>query len=72
MTLGPRMSTPFKLVPEATSVQMIIIEPLTFPHYNVQTSFVLILDVVEVQTPYIDHVHTSDVQYVIRESRVVR
>ena len=70
--MGPRMSTPFRLVPKAVSIQTTTIELLTFPHYNVQTSFVLILDVVEVQTSYIDHVHTSDVQYVIRESRVVR
>ena len=69
VTLGPWMSTPFRLTPEATSVQTTTVEPLTFPHYSVRTSFVLILDVVEVQTQYVDvsqtpHVddsHTSDV-----------
>ncbi|KAL6312417.1 hypothetical protein AAG906_016371 [Vitis piasezkii] len=74
VTLGPRMSTPFKLVPKAASVSTITVEPLTFPHYSVQTPFVLIPDVDEVQTPYVDvsqtpyvdDVHTSDVQYVIR------
>ncbi|RVW80741.1 hypothetical protein CK203_050712 [Vitis vinifera] len=37
-----------------------------------QTPFVLILNVDEVQTPYVDDVHTSDVQYVICGGRVVR
>ena len=32
----------------------------------------MISDVDEVQTPYVDDVHTSDVQYVIREGRVLR
>ena len=71
VTLGPRISTPFRLVPEAALLQTTIVEPLTFPHYRVQMSFVLIPDVDEVQTPYIDDVHTSDVQYVIRGARVV-
>ena len=48
VTLGPQMSPPFRLVPEATSVQTATVEPLTFPHYSVQTSFVLISDVDEV------------------------
>ena len=67
--LAPQMSTPFRLVPEAASVQTITIEPLNFPHYSVQTSFVLIPDVDEVQTSYVDvsqtpcvdDAHTSDV-----------
>ena len=74
------MSTPFRLVPEAASVQTITIEPLNFPHYSVQTSFVLIPDVDEVptpyvdvsHTPYVDDAHTLDVQYVIYGGRVVR
>ncbi|KAL6347507.1 hypothetical protein AAG906_026029 [Vitis piasezkii] len=45
VTLGPRMSTPFRPVPEAASVQT-------------------------ATTPYVDNVHTSDVQYVIREGRI--
>ena len=36
---------------------MTTFEPLTFPHYSVQTPFVLILDVVEVQTSYVDDIH---------------
>ena len=72
VTLGPRMSTPFRLVQEVASIQTATVEPLTFPHYSVQTPFVLIPDVDEVQTPYIDNVHTSNVQYVIRGGRVVR
>ena len=32
----------------------------------------MIPDVDEVQAPYVDDVHTSDVQYVIRGGRVVR
>ncbi|RVW42230.1 hypothetical protein CK203_096567 [Vitis vinifera] len=47
------------------------VEPLTFPHYSVQMPFVLIPDVDEVQAPYVDDVHTSDVQYVIRGGRQV-
>ena len=35
VTLGPRMSTPFRLVLKAASVQMATVEPLTFPHYSV-------------------------------------
>ena len=72
VTLGPRISTPFRLVPEAALVQTTIVEPLTFPHYSVQMSFVLIPDVDEVQTPYIDDVHTSDVQYDIHGGKVVQ
>ncbi|KAL6350182.1 hypothetical protein AAG906_004122 [Vitis piasezkii] len=72
VTLGPQMSTPFRLVPKAASVQMTIVKPLTFPHYSVQMPFVLIPCVDEVQTPYIDDVQTSNVQYVICGGRVVR
>ena len=66
VTLGPRMPAPFRLVPETASAQTTTVEPLTFPHYSVQTPFVLIPDVGEVQAPYVDDVHTSDIQYVIR------
>ena len=88
MTFGPWMSTPFRLVPNAASVLTATIEPLTFPHYSVRTPFVLIPDVDEVQTlyvdvsqtpyvdvsqtPYVDDIHTSDVQYVICGGRVVQ
>ena len=48
VTLGHRMPTPFRLVLEAALVQMTTIEPLTFPHYSVQMSFVLIPDIKEV------------------------
>ena len=53
----------FRLVPDVTSVQSNTIKPLIFPCYNVQTPFVLISAIVEV--------HTLNVEYVIRESRVV-
>ena len=52
--LGPQMSAPFGLVPKAASVQTATVEPSIFPYYSVQTSFVLIPDVDEVQTPYVD------------------
>ena len=78
--LGPRMSTPFRSVPEAASVQTATVEPSIFPHYSVRTPFVLIPDVDEVQTPYVDihqtpyvdDAHTLDVQYVICGGKVVR
>ncbi|RVW42652.1 hypothetical protein CK203_098293 [Vitis vinifera] len=60
VTLSPRMPTLFRLVPEATSVQTTTVEPLTFPHYNVQTPFVLVLDVEVVQTWYVNVSHTPD------------
>ena len=63
VTLGQRMLIVFRLVPDVTSVQSNTIEPLIFPCYNVQTPFVLISAIVEV--------HTPNVEYVIRESRVV-
>ena len=71
LTLGPRMPTPFKMVLEAASVQMATVESLTFPHYSVQTPFVLIPNVEEVQTPYVDDVHILDIYYVIHGGRVV-
>ncbi|KAL6319125.1 hypothetical protein AAG906_011204 [Vitis piasezkii] len=78
--LGPQMSTPFRLVFEAASIQTVTIVPSIFPHYIVQTPFVLIPNVDEVQTPYVDvsqtpcvdDAHISDVQYVIRGDRVIR
>ena len=48
VTLVLRMSTPFRLVPEPESVQTATVEPLTFPHYSVQTPFILSSDVDEV------------------------
>ncbi|KAL6338310.1 hypothetical protein AAG906_018654 [Vitis piasezkii] len=62
------------------SVQTTTVEPSTFSYYSVQMPFVLISDVDEVQTsyvdvsqtPYVDGVLTSNVQYVIREGRMVR
>lgn len=72
ISLGPRMPTPFRFVPEVTSVQLTMVKPLIFSRYNVQTPFVLIPDVDEVQTPYVDDVHIPDIQYVIRRGRVVR
>ena len=80
VALGPRMSTPFRLILEAALVQTTTVEPLILPHYNIQAPFILIPDVEEVQTPYVDvsqtpyvdDVHTSNVQYVIYGGRVVR
>ena len=77
--LGPWMSTPFRLVSEAASIQTITVVPSIFPHYSVQTPFVMIPDVDEVQTPYVDvsqtpcvdDAHISDVEYVIRGGRVL-
>ena len=63
VTLGPWMPVLFRLVLKTASVQTAIIKPLTFPHYSVQTQFVLIPDVGEVQTPYVDDVHTSEVEW---------
>ena len=62
------------------SVQTTTVEPSTFSYYSVQMLFVLISNVDEVQTsyvdvsqtPYVDGVLTLDVQYVIRGGRVVR
>nr|CAN71252.1 hypothetical protein VITISV_012872 [Vitis vinifera] len=71
-TLGPRMPTPFRLVPEAASVQIATVEPLTFPHYIVQMAFVLIPDVEEVQTPYDDVSQTPDAQYILLGDKVLR
>ena len=34
VTLGPRMPTPFRLVPEAVSLQTTTVVPLTFPYYS--------------------------------------
>ena len=65
VTLGPRMPAPFRLVPEAASVQAATIEPLILPHYSVQTPFILISDVEGVQAPYVDDSQTLDIQYVL-------
>ncbi|RVW62073.1 Transposon Ty3-I Gag-Pol polyprotein [Vitis vinifera] len=45
VTLGPRTPAPFRLVPEAASVQAATVEPLILPHYSVRTPFILIPDV---------------------------
>ncbi|WKA08452.1 hypothetical protein VitviT2T_026174 [Vitis vinifera] len=72
VTLGPRMPAPFRLVPEAASVQATTVEPLILPHYSVQTPFILIPDVEGVQAPYVDDSQTLDIQYVLRGGRVMR
>ena len=66
VTLGPRMPAPFRLVPEAASVQAATVEPLILPHYNVRTPFILIPDVAGIQDPYADDSQTLDIQYVLR------
>ncbi|RVW45515.1 Retrovirus-related Pol polyprotein from transposon 17.6 [Vitis vinifera] len=72
VTLGPRMPAPFRLVPEAASVQAATVEPLILPHYSVRTPFILIPDVAGVQAPYADDSQTLDIQYVLRGGRVMR
>ena len=71
-TLGPRMLMSFGLVPEVTSVQTATVEPLIFPHYSVQTPFILISDVEKVQAPHVDDSQTLDVQYILQGGRVLR
>ena len=72
MNLGPQMPTPFRLFSEAASVQTTTIDPLTFLHYNVTMSFVLVLDIEEVQTPYVDVSQASDIQYILCGGRVLQ
>ncbi|KAL6311821.1 hypothetical protein AAG906_025776 [Vitis piasezkii] len=71
VTLGPRMPAPFRLVPEAASVQAATVEPLILPHYSVRTPFILIPDVEGVQVPYVDDSQTLDIQYAIRALELV-
>eukprot|EP00261_Vitis_vinifera_P025052 XP_010657630.1 PREDICTED: uncharacterized protein LOC100852852 [Vitis vinifera] len=72
VTLEPQMLAPFRLVPEAASVQAATSEPLTFTRYSVQAPYILIPDVEEVQAPHSDDPQTLDVQYILRGGRVVR
>ena len=65
VTLGPRTPAPFRLVPEAASVQAATFEPLILPYYSVRTPFILIPDVEEVQAPHVDDSQTLDVQYIL-------
>ncbi|KAL6332110.1 hypothetical protein AAG906_020792 [Vitis piasezkii] len=71
VTLGPWMPAPFRLVPEAASVQAATIEPLILPHYSVQVPFILIPDVEGVQAPRVDDPQTLDVQYILQGGRVI-
>ena len=72
VNLGPQMPTPFRLFSEAASVQTTTIDPLTFLHYNVTMSFVLVLDIEEVQTPYVDVSQAFDIQYILCGGRVLQ
>ncbi|RVW53231.1 hypothetical protein CK203_091616 [Vitis vinifera] len=72
VTLGPRTPAPFRLVPEAASVQAATVEPLILPRYSVQTPFVLVPDVEDFQAPHSDDPQTPDVQYILRGGRVLR
>ena len=72
MTLRPQMPTSFRLVLEEASLQMTIVDSPTFTHYSVQTPFVLVPDVEEVQAPHIDDSQAPDVQYILRGGRVLR
>ncbi|RVW66403.1 hypothetical protein CK203_065265 [Vitis vinifera] len=65
-------AAPFRLVPEAASVQAPTSEPLTFTRYSVQAPYILIPDVEEVRAPHVDISQTPDVQYILRGGRVVR
>ncbi|WKA04767.1 hypothetical protein VitviT2T_022774 [Vitis vinifera] len=66
VTLEPQMPAPFRLVPEAASVQAATSEPLTFTRYSVQAPYIMIPDVEEVQAPHSDDPQTLDVQYILR------
>ncbi|XP_010650381.1 uncharacterized protein LOC100855002 [Vitis vinifera] len=72
VTLEPQMPAPFRLVPEAASVQAATSKPLTFIRYSVQMPYILILDVEEVRAPHVDISQTPDIQYVLRGGRVMR
>ena len=72
VTLGPWTPAPFRLVPETASVQAATVKPLILSHYSVRTPFILIPDVEEVQTPYVDDSQTLDIQYVLRGGRGMR
>ena len=72
VTLEPHMPAPFRLVPEAASVQATTSEPLTFTRYSVQAPYILIPDVEEVRAPHVDISHTPDIQYILRGGRVMR
>ncbi|RVW73547.1 Ribonuclease HI [Vitis vinifera] len=72
VTLEPQMPAPFRLVPEAASVQAATSEPLAFTRYSVQAPYILIPDVEEVRAPHVDISQTPDVQYILRGGRVVR
>ena len=60
-TLGPQMPISFGLVPQVALVQTATVEPLIFPYYSVQTPFILISNVEEVQAPHVDDSQTLDV-----------
>ncbi|RVW86754.1 hypothetical protein CK203_042827 [Vitis vinifera] len=62
VTLGPRMLAPFRLVPEAASVQAATVEPLIFAALQCPDAFILIPDVAGVQAPYADDSQTLDIQ----------
>ena len=66
------MPTSFRLAPKEASVQTTIVEPPTFMRYSVQTLFVLVPDIEEVQTPHVDVSQTPEVQYILRGGRVLR
>nr|CAN65718.1 hypothetical protein VITISV_020845 [Vitis vinifera] len=64
-----------QLMPRAshqTYDQVYLPPTLALPYYVVQMSFVLILDVEEVQTPYVDVSQTFDVQNILCGDRVLR
>ena len=71
VTLGLWMPVPFRLVPEAASIQATTSEPLTFTRYSVKTPFILIPDVEEVRAPCVDISQTPDIQYILRGGRVM-
>ena len=66
VTLEPQMPAPFRLVPEAASVQAATSKPLTFIRYSVQMSYILIPDVEEIRALHTDISQTPDVQYILR------
>ena len=72
MTLRPQMPTSFRLVLEEASLQTTIVDSPTFTRYSVQTPFVLVPDVEEVQAPCVDDPQTLDVRYILRGGRVMQ
>ncbi|RVW91018.1 Transposon Ty3-I Gag-Pol polyprotein [Vitis vinifera] len=69
---GPSDPAPFRLVPEAASVQAATVEPLILPRYSIQTPFVLVPDVEEFQAPHSDDPQTPDEEVRAEDDEILR